>query len=75
MRAVTICNFLKETNILVCCHPLALVSDCPTLYRLMQDQISHYEKLCNLRKSLEMTWSRSADLKRQRDKEERNFIR
>ncbi|XP_076159765.1 coiled-coil domain-containing protein 81-like isoform X1 [Alosa pseudoharengus] len=42
---------------------------------LMEEHISHYEKLCNLRKSLEMTWSRSANLKRQRDKEEREFIR
>ncbi|XP_062383947.1 coiled-coil domain-containing protein 81-like isoform X2 [Sardina pilchardus] len=42
---------------------------------LMEEQISHYEKLCNLRKSLETTWSRSAHLKHQREKEERKFIR
>lgn len=37
--------------------------------------MSHYDKMCNLRRSLEDTWRGSANLKHLRDKEEKNFIR
>ncbi|XP_034145532.1 coiled-coil domain-containing protein 81 isoform X2 [Esox lucius] len=42
---------------------------------LIEDRIDRFCKLRNLRASLEDTWSRSAELKRQRDLEEREFIR
>ncbi|XP_076838678.1 coiled-coil domain-containing protein 81-like [Brachyhypopomus gauderio] len=42
---------------------------------MMADHVSRYERLQNLRASLEETWMCSADLKRQRDQEERAFIR
>ncbi|KAG9262347.1 coiled-coil domain-containing protein 81 isoform X1 [Astyanax mexicanus] len=42
---------------------------------LIADRISRYEKLRNVRASLEDTWTRSADLKHHRDQEERDFIR
>ncbi|XP_063068598.1 coiled-coil domain-containing protein 81-like isoform X2 [Engraulis encrasicolus] len=42
---------------------------------LKEDRLSNYHKLCKLRKSLEGTWGCMANLKHQRDKEERNFIR
>ncbi|XP_071186852.1 coiled-coil domain-containing protein 81-like [Salvelinus alpinus] len=42
---------------------------------LINDHINRFEKLRNLRASLEDTWRRSADLKRHRDREEKEFIR
>ncbi|XP_045555443.1 coiled-coil domain-containing protein 81 [Salmo salar] len=42
---------------------------------LINDHINRFEKLRNLRASLEETWRRSADLKRHRDREEKEFIR
>ncbi|KAM9455223.1 coiled-coil domain-containing protein 81-like [Clarias gariepinus] len=43
--------------------------------QLIADRISRYERLRDLRTSLEDTWSRSAGLKHFRDLEERAFIR
>ncbi|XP_029603325.1 coiled-coil domain-containing protein 81-like isoform X4 [Salmo trutta] len=42
---------------------------------LINDHINRFEKLRNLRASLEETWRRSANLKRHRDREEKEFIR
>ncbi|XP_045072138.1 coiled-coil domain-containing protein 81-like isoform X2 [Coregonus clupeaformis] len=42
---------------------------------LINDHINRFEKLHNLRASLEETWRHSADLKRHRDREEKEFIR
>ncbi|XP_071002621.1 coiled-coil domain-containing protein 81-like, partial [Oncorhynchus clarkii lewisi] len=42
---------------------------------LINDHINRFEKLHNLRASLEDTWRRSADLKRHRDREEKEFIK
>ncbi|KAM9397219.1 coiled-coil domain-containing protein 81-like isoform 2-T2 [Salvelinus alpinus] len=42
---------------------------------LINDHINRFEKLRNLRASLEDTWRHSADLKRHRDREEKEFIR
>ncbi|XP_072512802.1 coiled-coil domain-containing protein 81-like isoform X2 [Salminus brasiliensis] len=54
----------KERDMLHCNHK-----------ELMADRISRYKRLQNLRASLEDTWSRSTDLKRHRDLEEKAFIR
>ncbi|XP_064817982.1 coiled-coil domain-containing protein 81-like [Oncorhynchus masou masou] len=42
---------------------------------LINDHINRFEKLRDLRASLEDTWRRSADLKRHRDREEKEFIK
>ncbi|XP_067116908.1 coiled-coil domain-containing protein 81-like [Osmerus mordax] len=42
---------------------------------LIADRISRFEHMRSLRSSLETTWSCSATLKHQRDRQERNFLR
>ncbi|KAM6979921.1 coiled-coil domain-containing protein 81-like [Aplochiton taeniatus] len=42
---------------------------------LIEERVGRFEKMRGLRSSLEQTWGRSAELKRQRDREEKSFIR
>ncbi|XP_060754261.1 coiled-coil domain-containing protein 81-like [Neoarius graeffei] len=67
-RKEVLCRWLreqrKEREMLQCNHQ-----------ELVADRISRYERLKKLSTALEETWSRSADLKRCRDLEERAFIR
>ncbi|XP_054901144.1 coiled-coil domain-containing protein 81-like [Poeciliopsis prolifica] len=46
-----------------------------TKTELMQDKTNHFEKKRAFRKSLENDWSRSVELKREREDEERRFLR